>query len=552
MAETTVAHLVAQSLARHGVTDFFGVTGSGNFVVNAELVRSGGRFVAARHESGAVSMADAYARVTGRLGVASVHQGPGLTNTLTALVEAVKSRTPMLLLSGDTSDDAVRSNFYVAQNDLCDLLGAGRERLNADEPAEVTVQRAVDRAVRERRPVVLNMPLDVQHLPVVGGEPVSGESPDLAAGPPIVGLDDLVTAVAAAKRPLILAGRGAVVAGAAEAVERLADDLGALLATSLAASGMFTGHPASLGVCGGFASPAAAELVREADLVLGLGLSYTKWTTRHDTAFADDAVVVHVDHDPQALDSGPGAGLRVLGDVGEVVAALRAGLAGRDTDRPRWFDLVGAQRVAATSWASHAYTDEGVAGQIDPRTLSQAVEAALPDERTVVVDGGHFVGFPAMYWSVPDPAGLVFSAGGFQSIGLGLGSAIGAAVARPDRLTVLAIGDGGLHMSLVELETLQRLGLPVLVVVYDDAAYGAEVHHFRETGADLGTVSFPDTDLESIARGFGIRAATVRERADLAVVDKWLADGTPGPLLLDCKVVPTVIADYQREAFVGH
>src|SRR5262249_56794248 len=122
----------------------------------------------------------------------------------------------------------------------------------------------------------------------------------------------------------------------------------------------------------------------------------------------------------------------------------------------------------------------------------------------------------------PDAAGFCFTQA-YQSIGLGLASALGAAVARPDRLTVAALGDGGFLMSVSELTTAVRLGLPLLVVVYDDAAYGAEVHHFGPHGHPLDTVLFPDTDLAAIARGFGCHAATVRAPGDLGLVRDWLA-----------------------------
>jgi thiamine pyrophosphate-dependent acetolactate synthase large subunit-like protein len=197
------------------------------------------------------------------------------------------------------------------------------------------------------------------------------------------------------------------------------------------------------------------------------------------------------------------------------------------------------------------FEDCGDAEHIDPRVLSLALDEALPVERTVVVDSGHFMGYPSMYLQVPDAAGFVF-AQGFQSVGLGLANAIGVAVARPDRLTVAVVGDGGLLMGLAELETAVRLALPLLVVVYNDAAYGAEVHHFGPSGAPLDTVRFPDTDLAELARGAGAQGLTVRRRADLTGLGDWLTSGRQRPLLLDAKVVPRVAAEWLQEAFRSH
>ena len=140
----------------------------------------------------------------------------------------------------------------------------------------------------------------------------------------------------------------------------------------------------------------------------------------------------------------------------------------------------------------------------------------------------------------------------YQSIGLGLATTIGAALARPDRLPVAALGDGGALMGVSELDTVVRLGLPMVVVVYNDDGYGAEVHHFGPDGYDLGTVVFPDTDIAAIAHGFGFEAATVRSVGDLEVLRQWLGGSRSAPLLLDAKVVNDEPSWWLEEAFRGH
>ena len=189
--------------------------------------------------------------------------------------------------------------------------------------------------------------------------------------------------------------------------------------------------------------------------------------------------------------------------------------------------------------------------RIDPRALSIALDDLLPAERTVAVDSGNFMGYPSMYLSVPDEAGFCFTQA-FQSIGLGLASAIGAAVARPDRLAVAALGDGGALMGVSELETVVRLGIPMVVVVYDDEAYGAEVHHFGPDGDPLDTVRFPPADIAAIARGFGFEGVTVRSAGDLGPVRDWLAGPREGPLLIDAKVTSSHGSWWLEEAFRGH
>jgi thiamine pyrophosphate-dependent acetolactate synthase large subunit-like protein len=206
-----------------------------------------------------------------------------------------------------------------------------------------------------------------------------------------------------------------------------------------------------------------------------------------------------------------------------------------------------ARKLAAGRWRDEPYADAPADGTIDPRTLAIALNALLPGDRAVAVDSGAFTGWPAMYLDVPDARAWLFC-NAFQSVGLGLGAALGAAVARPDRITLAAVGDGGLFLALPELDTAARLGLPVLVVVWNDAAYGAEVHHFGPMDIDTAIARFPDADIAAIARGAGLAAHTVRHADDLAPLAAWAKDPS-GPLLLDAKVDPSVAGDWLTEAF---
>ncbi|MEU8424284.1 thiamine pyrophosphate-dependent enzyme [Micromonospora sp. NPDC048835] len=211
-----------------------------------------------------------------------------------------------------------------------------------------------------------------------------------------------------------------------------------------------------------------------------------------------------------------------------------------------------AQRIRDHGrWRTVPYRDESDATTLDPRTLSAALDDLLPPERTVVVDSGNFMGYPSMWLDVPDVTGFCFTQA-FQSVGLGLASALGAAVARPDRLTVAAVGDGGFVMSATELVTAVRLALPLLVVVYDDAAYGAEVHHFGPDGHPLETVTFPETDLAAVASGYGCDGLTARTTDDLEPVRHWLAGPRTRPLVIDAKVSSARGSWWLEEAFRGH
>ena len=543
MESLTAAEVVGRTLAALGVRDAFGVLGSGNYLATQALHAAGAAFHHARHEGGAICMADGYARVSGRVGVCSVHQGPGFTNAMTGLTEAAKARTPLLLLAGEAPAAALRSNFRLDQAALATTVGAAAERVHSGESAADDVARALRRAQVERRPVLLSMPLDVQAEPAPdSAAPASAPAP-LAPSPPPAAVEEVTALIAAARRPLIIAGRGAVLAGAGEALEALGDAIGAVLATSAMGHGLFAGSPWAVGISGGFASPVAARLIAGSDLVLAFGASLTRWTTRDGALIGAGAKVVQVDVDPDALGAQRPVDVAVVGDA---AATARALLAAGVQDSGIRDDALAAE-IAAGSWRDEPYEDAGADGRMDPRTLSLALDALLPPERTVAVDSGHFMGFPPMYLRVPDPAGFVFTQA-FQSIGLGLASGMGAAIARPDRLTVACLGDGGALMALPELETLARLRLPMLVVVYNDAAYGAEVHHFRPQGHPVELVQFPDTDFAALAEAAGARGLTVRAEEDLAAIQPWLAE-RDGPLVVDAKITPDFCAEWLEEAF---
>jgi acetolactate synthase I/II/III large subunit len=547
----TVAEVVGAALVEAGIDHVFGVVGSGNFHVTNAMVAAGARFVAARHEGGAATMADAFARTTDKPAAVTVHQGCGLTNAMTGITEAAKSRTPVVVVAAESTEP--RSNFYVDQPALARAVGALSFRVDDPDTAAQVAGDAVRTSVTTRRTVLLNLPLAVQALEARSGsspgsrwELSGGEFPPRPRTSPTSAVNRLAEAVRRAERPVFVAGRGA--RGAGPAVAEAAGRAGALLAESAVAKGLFADDPWSLGVSGGFASPGAAELIRGADLVVGWGCALNMWTMRHGTLIAPDATVVQVDDTEDALGAHRELTFGVHGDVGTTALALTTALPGRTGYRT---DDVRRRLDAGITWATEPYDDLGGGGRIDPRTLSRDLDALLPDDRVVAVDSGNFMGYPAAYLGVRDHHSFCFTQA-FQSIGLGLATAIGAAVASPGRLTVAALGDGGALMSAMELETVVRLGLDLIVVVYDDHAYGAEVHHFAHAGAPLDTVVFPDTDIAAIGRGFGFDAVTVRSPADLDAVRSWLDAGRQRPMLVDAKVVDSEPSWWLEEAFRGH
>lgn len=546
-----VSEAIGRTLAGCGVEAFFGLVGSGNFALVDALLGAGARFYSARHECGALMMADGYARVSGRVGVCTTHQGPGFTNALTGLVEAAKNRTPLLLLAADTPPGTLWSNFQVDQAALARTAGAIAERVRSAETAAEDAARAHHRALAERRPVVLNVPADLPPREFSGvpeARPRPLPEPPRPAARAVERLADLIQA---ARRPVILAGRGAALSeGARGALAGLGERVGALLATSAMAHGLFSGEPYAVGVAGGFSSPLAQELLAEADAVLAFGASLNRWTVRHGALFGRSARVAQVDLEPAALGRLHRVEVGVVGDAAETARAVLEELERRGVRREGYRTPEVRRAIASRRWRDEPYGDAGGDGYIDPRTFSRALDDLLPRERTLAVDSGHFMGYPVMYLEVPDERGFVFP-NAFQSVGLGLGCALGAAAARPDRVAVAAVGDGGALMALGELESAVRHRLPVVIAVYNDAAYGAEVHHFGPLGYPVETARFPDTDFAALARAAGAAGVTVRAPEDLAPLKEWLAR-PEGPILLDAKVNPEVRAGWLEEAFRAH
>jgi acetolactate synthase I/II/III large subunit len=548
---STVAAAIARDLAAYGARRCFGLLGTANFKISHALVGAGVELISARHEGNAASMADAYAKATGELTLVSVHSGPGLTNAITGIAEAAKSRTPLLVLAGDVANGAVKSNFYIDQAELVRSVGAVSERIHTPRSAREDALRAVTRALHDRRTVVLSLPGDVQDAELAtNSSPLELPPASRRLYPDPEAVGRLADAVARAERVLILGGRGAVLSDAEAALLALADRTGALLATTVCGHGLFADSPWSLGICGGFASPIADELIAESDLIAGFGASFTQWTTKRGKLIAPGATVAQIDVESGNLGYQMPVQHAIHGDAKVTAEVLLNELTRRGVSQPRAgrrSDLV-RNRIRAGDNHHSPHADESTARFIDPRTLSKAVDAILPADRVVASDSGHFCGWVPRYLRVPNARASCLSHS-FQSVGLGLASAIGLGVANPGKLAVLGTGDGGFLMSISDLETAVRLGLRLCVLVYNDASYAAEVHYFRRHGYSIDIVQFPDTDFAAIARGYGARAATVRTLADLDPLKAWVAEGAPGVFVIDAKINPDLEADWHAEHF---
>jgi thiamine pyrophosphate-dependent acetolactate synthase large subunit-like protein len=530
----TLSARIAEAIAGHA-TDVFGVMGNGNaWFLDAVVTSTPMTYTAVRHEAAAVAAADAYYRASGRIAVATTTYGPGFTNALTPLTEAVQARIPLVLVTGAAPANA--RAWDVDQRTLTEASGA-MYMVVTPGGAFSTAEVAVSMALQGRQPVVLAIPYDLAAAPEPAGASETAQIGFELIPPPPESIAGAAARLAAAERPLILAGRGAWLAQAQDAAAALASDLGALTTTSALAMGFFDGDDA-LGVSGGFATEATAQLVESADVVLVLGAALNQFTTRFGDAFAPGAHVIQVDLAERPTNPRVDAFLR--GDAREVALALREAL---PTDR--------AAAWARPSRAEIERRDEGGAlapdGRLDPRSAIRRIDALLPADRVVVQDGGHFIGWGPMYLRIPSPDRLLMVGTAFQTIGLGLPSAVGAGRARPESTIVLCTGDGGALMGLADLETVVRSVRRGVIVVFNDAAYGAEVHQYGARGIDEAPMLIPEVDFAALGAAVGATSAVIRSLDDLGALETWLASDEDGVFLADLRVSREIVAPYMHE-----
>ena len=537
---------VAQALVDHGVDTVFGVLGDGNLFIGENLQRQHEvNLVGATQEANAVCMAEGSAKATGRLGVATVTHGPGLTNTITALVEGVKNETPMLLVAGDTPVENEQHLQNLDQHALVVATGAGFQPGRNVETIAEDVSTAVRRAHAERRPIVVNVPLNIEWDEVDYEPRPALNSPPVRLAPDPDQLESALGIIASSARPVILAGRGAVLSGAREVLIELGDALGAPLATSLLGTGFFSDQPFNLGIHGTLSHEVAGETLAMADCLIVFGASLNFFTTDYQSLLAGKRVV-HVNLDPTHIDRHATVAAGVVGDA-TVVAEAMIALLKEAEHQPSSFRTADLEKKLQEFDLSDSYEDKSYDGAVDPRTLTRQLDAGLPQDRQVVVDAGRFM-LDALTMSVPNPRELVTSHG-FGAIGLGMSTAIGAAVAHPTRPTVLCIGDGGYMMGgLTELSTAVHLGLDLIVIVYNDGSYGAEHIQLVTKGMDPAASLHEWPDFCAVAESMGCDTAKIASLDDIDAALEVVKNRQPGrPVLIEASTDPDVVS-----AIYGH
>jgi thiamine pyrophosphate-dependent acetolactate synthase large subunit-like protein len=540
MTTTMTFHAaLAKALVDNGARTMFGLIGDANLYMADSYVRlQGGRFIAAAHEVGAALMALGYAARTGGVGVATVTHGPALTNTMTALVEGVKATLSMVLVCGDTAVEDRDNLQNVPQRELVLATGAGFEQLRSPRTMAEDVATAFRRATLERRPIVLNVPadfmwLEVDYTPLPHWIPAA--PPAVSPGPE---LEEVAAIIAAARRPIVLAGRGAVARNARDPLLRLIARTEALAATTLKAKSFFAGEACDIGIFGTLSTPEASAAIADSDCIIAFGASLNRFTTFHGTLLRGKRLV-QVSFDPAEIGRfGVRANVALVGDPGAVADALVRLL--DEAEIP----LSGFSR----EWTGSApIMDEpgrvGAEGVDLPLALRQ-LNRMVPAGRIVFTDAGRFIGPTWKTIDVERPE-LFHLTNNFGSIGLGLSEAIGACIADPDRPVLLVTGDGGFMLGgLTEFNTAVRHGCDLIVVVCNDSSYGAEHIQYRRKEMDPSLSLFAWPDFGPVAEALGGKGVTVRNHGDMDAVARAIAT-RDRPLLIDIKLDPDHVPQLQ-------
>ncbi len=470
---------LAHDIKNSGIEAVFGLMSDDIALFVATLDAIGVRFFAARHENNAVAMAEGYAAATGRLGVAIIGRGPTTANAMHGVAYAQRTGSRVLIIFG-ASCIAHRvyggSETDTKEFNVTGVLAAGGMKTYAAD-AEST-RRTLANAICATEPggcVALLLPMNVQFGLL---EYLASMGLQTSVATPLVkrslarasAIEAATTMLNKSRKPLFVVGLGAHRSGAKDAIERLAHKTGAVLATTLKAKGMFRDHPYNLGVVGSFSHAAGHRLIAKADCIVVFGAGLNQRTTSFGASLPVDVPLIQVDLAHANIGSWFHADARAAAE--QLIEAIPD----RASSDKLFYTPETRQRLASVDFAGE-FQPVHTALTMDPRSLGMALDTLQPQNRNAIYDAGNLLQ-TMPYISVPRPDHIKTTVD-FASIGMGFGCALGFACGTPDRTTVPFVGDGGFLMMLSELETTAREGIPLMIVLMNDGAYGAELYDLR-------------------------------------------------------------------------
>lgn len=544
----TGAEAMVELLRLNGVKHIFGLCGDTSLPFYDALYRldHGMQHILTRDERHAAYMADGYARVTGRVGVCEGPSGGGATYILPGVVEANESSVPVLAITSDVSVTSA-GRFPLTELDQQALFRPLTKYNGLIDTAQrlPNMVRAAFRAMTTGTPGAahLGLPFDVQKAAVdaddVWAQPGLATFPAWPAAPEPKAIADAMSALLAARNPVVICGGGAVIAGAEAELARLAARLDLVVATTISGQGSLAdSHPNCLGVVGSNGGVVETRaVVEEADLVVFVGCRAGSVTTERWRYPKAGAKIVHIDTNPMAISASYRTDVAVVADARLALMALNAALDAEGAKR----SFGGAARVARAKTAKFeafgvlASSDER---PIKPERVVAAINRVLPGDAVVVCDPGTPCPYFSAFYTCDRPGRHFISNRAHGALGYSLGAAIGAQVGRPDAVVCSIMGDGSFGFSVGELETVARLGLPIKMVVFSNAVYGW-IKAGQRAGFDgrYFSVDFSRTDHAAVAAAYGVKSFRVE---DPATLEATLRDAVrhDGPALVDVIAQP--------------
>jgi len=541
-----VSDAIAEILIQSGVEHIFGLPGDTGMDFYDALYRNEGRIqhVLTRDERSASFMADAYARVSGKIGVCEGPSGGGATYIVPGVAEAHGSFLPLICLTSDTpiSQEGRGVLTELDQQALFQPITKWAARLTTADTAPDVIRRAVRLATTGRPGAVsISMPADVLKAPVddenVYGVPHFGAVPASRPRPDAESVERAADLIRAATKPVIVAGGGVLISRAWEALTALAEAGSIPVGTSINGKGSIAEtNRLSLGVVGGNgARPYANEVVAGADLIILVGTRTDSTTTLNWTLpkRSRDLSVIHIDIDPWQIGNNYRTIAPVIGDARAALIDLTEALGKQmpSANRLQWLDGIDAARTAYFDQvAEEARSDSQ---PIKPQRVIATLKQLLPDETVIVADPGTPTPYLGAQYVLPQAGRWTVIPRAHGGLGYALPAVVGAHYARPAGRTISMMGDGSFGMSVGELETISRLNLPLTLIHFNNGAFGwiKELQHLYH-GQRYFSVDFNPVDYAAIARGFGLRSWQVTDPADLQrTLAEALADG--GPTFVD-------------------
>lgn len=542
-----VADQIAVTLKAYGADVFFQMTG-GDTALWIALRNAGIRMILCRSEQAATYMADGYARMSGRAAFVYGQAGPGASNIVASLPDALWGGSPVVALASSVPS-ATRDHF--AYQDLDQLaLFAPVTKWNAAALRPDHVGGLLRDAIRAATaapagPVHLEIARDMFKLELPSMDPTVDSDalcvPGLRAGPERSRIESLLAVLARAERPVIIAGSGVIASGAWDELRAFADATGVPVATTAGGKGAIAeDHPLALGMIGRYSRKVANDIVASADVAVVIGSRLGALSTNGYSVPARTARIAHIDVDPTVFGVNYATEVRVLADAKLALQALVA--AGRHTRAPeRWRDET-RERITAWKAQARAVVEAHRSSRpVHPAVAIDVLRGKLDARDIVVADTGYMAAWTGALYETRAAGKTFIRAAG--SLGWAIPAALGAALAAPDRRVVCVTGDGGAGYHIAELETAARLGIPAIIVVLNNRSLAFEYHEQRY---HWGTVideanDFSDIDHGAVARAFGVHGVRVDSAAAFATaLDEALASAVP--TLIDVLVDKEAIA----------